>query len=200
MEQFWFDRPLDLVNKDYALFFYPNDKMTMPQKLNSMLRLSIYFAVVMIVFTSNLKFLLVPLVVAIVTCLVYKNTPAKKLRAGEIYDGFDEGACTVPSKDNPFMNVLMNEYEQRPDRSKACDVGDSKVRTSMSKQFDKDLYRDVGDIFNNAASDRQYYTTANTQIPNDQGGFAKWLYDDVKSCKEPKGGAACARNIGISTA
>lgn len=31
---------------------------------------------------------------------------------------------------------------------------------------------------------RQFYSTANTTIPNDQGGFAEFCYGDMISAKE----------------
>ena len=36
-------------------------------------------------------------------------------------------------------------------------------------------YRDPNDIYNRISSERQFYTTPNTTVPNDQTGFAKWL-------------------------
>ena len=197
MEQFWYLQPKDLFSPDYAKYFFPNKKMTFGQRLNAVLRLSIYFAITMVLLTSCTKFLIIPFIVAAATYLLYMQVPVGKgVREGEVRDSFEEGGCTVPTQQNPFMNVLMNEYTERPDRLKACSVEDRKVKNLMGSYFEKDLFRNVGDIFNNAASDRQYYTTANTQIPNDQAGFAKWLYGEGKTCKE-KNGTACARNLGI---
>ena len=38
-------------------------------------------------------------------------------------------------------------------------------------------------IFNNKSSERQFYTTASTTIPNKQREFAEWLYGDNDNCK-----------------
>ena len=40
---------------------------------------------------------------------------------------------------------------------------------------------------------RQYYTEANTQVPNEQGAFANWLYGTENICKE---GSIYARRTG----
>eukprot|EP00798_Chlamydomonas_sp_ICE-L_P019645 gene19645-26331_t len=173
--------------------------MDFVQRMNAVMRFSVYFAVVMIVLTSNMKYVLVPVVVAIITYLLHQRMPQSTgptLKDGQVYDKFAERGCTAPSNNNPFMNVLMNEYVDAPDRLRACDVEDNKVRKLVNKHFDENLPRNVDDIFNKQASDRQYYTTPNTQIPNDQESFVKWLYGGAKTCKE-NNGVACARNIGI---
>jgi len=99
----------------------------------------------------------------------------------------DGTKCVAPSKKNPFMNVLMSDYTDAPDRSKACDITDKHVSTMSKDHFDSDLYRDVDDIFHKKASDRQFYTTPVTTIPNDSVGFAKWCYNRGQTCKEGNG-------------
>ena len=69
----------------------------------------------------------------------------------------------------------------------------------IAKNFDdptiKDkLFQDLGDKFTFDRSMRQWYSTPNTQIPNDQGSFADWCYGDMKSCKEGHE-LACTRNM-----
>lgn len=92
--------------------------------------------------------------------------------------------CTVPTKQNPFMNVLINEYEENPLRKKACFIN-KQVGEYVDKYFNEDLYRSVDDIYQKNASERQYYTMPSTEIPNEQDKFAKWLYGiDGKTCKE----------------
>lgn len=64
----------------------------------------------------------------------------------------------------------------------------------MEDNFDNKLYKNVDDAFNRNSSSRQFYTTANTTIPNDQTGFAHWLYYvNDKTCKE-KNGLKCYDN------
>jgi hypothetical protein len=44
-------------------------------------------------------------------------------------------------------------------------------------------YKDLGEAMNFDNSMRQFHTTANTTIPNDQEAFAKSLYGNMPSCK-----------------
>ena len=105
----------------------------------------------------------------------------------------DGNVCTRPSKNNPFMNVTMNELATNPSRPKACPIN-SKVKHTMKNYFDHNLYRDVDDIFHKKASDRQYYTMPSTEVPNDATAYANWLYGTKKTCKEGNG-TQCYTNI-----
>ena len=57
------------------------------------------------------------------------------------------------------------------------------------------LYKDVSDIFSKNNSQRQFYTTPVTTIPNDQGSFADWLYKTPPTCKENNGNQCVANNF-----
>ena len=52
----------------------------------------------------------------------------------------------------------------------------------------------IESLFNNKSSQRQFYTLPSTTIPNDQGGFANWLYNRGPSCKQGNGDQ-CWRNV-----
>ena len=41
---------------------------------------------------------------------------------------------------------------------------------------------------------RQFYSTANTTIPNNQAGFAEFCYGNMSSCKEGDD-MACSKNL-----
>ena len=50
--------------------------------------------------------------------------------------------------------------------------------------IEKKLFQDLG---NNTAFDysmRNFYSTANTEIPSDQKSFTEYLYGDMKSTKD----------------
>lgn len=106
-------------------------------------------------------------------------------------ESFQTESCTKPTLDNPFMNVTMKDYlNEDPktnaivDRPKACDISDETVKKSMDDMFNNNLFKDVNDVFGKMNSQRQFYTMPNTQIPNAQDDFAKWLYMNPKTCKE----------------
>jgi hypothetical protein len=90
--------------------------------------------------------------------------------------------CSVPTKENPFGNVLINEYSDNPGRPPACAYKD--VETDINEKFKSGLFTDLEDVYGNENSQRQFFTTPNTEIPNDQINFAKWCYQKDKTCKE----------------
>ena len=112
-------------------------------------------------------------------------------RANTERESFETESCTKPTLDNPFMNVTMKDYlNEDPktnaivDRPKACDISDETIKKSMDDMFNNNLFKDVNDVFGKMNSQRQFYTMPNTQIPNAQDDFAKWLYMNPKTCKE----------------
>jgi hypothetical protein len=96
---------------------------------------------------------------------------------------YDKATCRKPTKDNPFMNPNTTEYNNS-DPPMACNVDDVDIKENMTKEFNKDLYRDIDDLWERNNSQRQFYTVPNTQIPNNQTEFAEWLYKIPETCKE----------------
>jgi hypothetical protein len=99
-------------------------------------------------------------------------------------DKYTNETCIKPTKNNPFMNVLISDYVENPNRPKACNINNSTISKEIEKDFNFGLYRDVGDIFSKGASDRQYMTNPNTIIPNDREILANWLYKTGPTGKE----------------
>lgn len=71
-ENYWFqDLSNSLFNLDFALRIFPNQNMTYPEKINSMVRLSIYIGLILALFYANYLFLYIPIIVMIMTYLLY---------------------------------------------------------------------------------------------------------------------------------
>jgi hypothetical protein len=190
----WYRAPLRFIGRDNFLAFFPTPDMSMAAKLNAVMRLTIYFTLLTVLVTRELRVLYIVFVVALLTIGIYEMNAALDLEKKEAFernswalDNRNNRVCVAPSPSNPFMNVLMHEYVQNPERADACDVENSEVKAMMKTHFDKDAIRDVDDIFHKKASDRQFYTTPNTGIPNDQDSFANWLYKTGGTCKEGNG-------------
>jgi hypothetical protein len=112
----------------------------------------------------------------------------------------------IPStKNNPFMNVLVTDYKDNPNRDAEIskhvyfdnDDKRQEIQKTIKHNFKNNLYKDVSDVFGRMNSERQFYTTPITTIPNDQGNFAKWLYGRPKTCKE-NNGDQCYKNISFN--
>ena len=178
--------------------FVPRDGMTFNQKLNSVVRLALYVSMIHFLMFNETSVFTVTACTMIVTILYhyskresYSNPsiirPADKHKLGKD-TAVSELQCTKPKKENPFMNVLINEYTENPGRNPACDVEDGIVKKRMDDSFhNDDTYREIDDVFDRKTSFRQFHTMPNTQIPNKQDHFAKWLYDTGESYKEGNG-------------
>ena len=92
------------------------------------------------------------------------------------------------------MNPSLADLTFNPDKPGACDVTNDKIKENIDNKFNRRIFKDVNDLFNNQSSQRQFYTVASTTIPNDQGGFADWLYNRGPSCKDGNGDQ-CWRNV-----
>lgn len=177
MSAIWYRDPAQLFTRDTYLVFFPVDGMPLADKLNAVMRLSVYFALVMAALRQNLQFLLVPVVVGLGTAGIYEALEREAYTAGAAGSGggAPRAPCTAPQAENPFMNVLVTEYVTDPTRPAACDVQDRGVQNEVRRHFEAGLYRNIEDIYGRNASDRQFYTTPSTTIPNDQEAFVKFL-------------------------
>jgi hypothetical protein len=112
------------------------------------------------------------------------------------------------NKKNPFSNVLLTDIMDDPDRKSAPPSFNPDVEEKITKnvkkgvQFmnpginntNKQLFGDLWEKFELDQSNRIFYSTANTRVTNDQGAYAKYLYDDMKySGKESTPEGAFAR-------
>ena len=109
---------------------------------------------------------------------------------------------------NPLSNVLMSDYDYNPNKKPAPPSFTEKDRETILDEtknqiqmlnpdqpnIEKKLFQDVTENLEFEQSMRQFYSTANTTIPNDQKGFAEFCYGDMISAKEGNKFAAVRNN------
>jgi hypothetical protein len=195
----WYKDIVNFFDINNVFVLYPSSEMEYSEKLNSIMRVVLYITIILYSLMNDTKVFILLIIVGAVVYLMYEVEENKeKYLEKDRYARYDKDeymketetynrVCTQPTKDNPFMNVTMNEYQENPKRGKACKI-DKKVNEYINDYFNEDLYRSVDDIYNKNASERQYYTMPVTEIPNNQDKFAQWLYgNDDKTCKEGNG-------------
>jgi hypothetical protein len=182
-DPFWYENPFIIFRKDRLIEFFPHNDMTLYEKLNAMLRFSIYFIILNVLFKKNINNIIVfPIIIGLLTLYLYKiDTPTNKSNF-TITD--NEENCEEPTDENPFMNVLISDYTENPNKKQACNVNNPNIKRKMKEKFEKNLYIDTIDLWDRNNSQREYYTMPNTTIPNDQVNFANWLYKLPTTCKE----------------
>jgi hypothetical protein len=197
MTEIWYKDLTSFFYVNNLLIIFPTGSMTQTEKLNSLFRLSIYISTILYLLNNNHKSLYIFIVAGCITYIFSLYDDTEEEYVDTMFDETDEFEdklkkelhkknYTLPTKDNPFMNVLMHEYTENPKRKKA--ISHSRVNDEIEAYFNKNLYRSVDDLYNKNASDRQYITMPNTEIPNDQDSFARALYfNPNKTCKEGNG-------------
>lgn len=179
--------------KDLGLFvrrareFWPSRDQTFEERVNAMVRFTLYATGLVYLFNRQPRYLAFGLVFVLVLTAVYvlrphppPPSPPHQHAASVAATGSRH--CTRPTKDNPFGNVLLTEYADNPDRPEACMYDD--VKDAMRQSFNHNLFRNLTDVYEKQNSQRQFYTMPNTTIPNNQNDFAQFLYGTGPTCKE----------------
>jgi len=182
---FWYNDYTVLFKEQ--LQFWPQPNMSQSEKLNAISRMIILITLVVFVYTSSIRVILIGIATLIVIVFHEKNVTQESF-----FQSWDTAAHTKPTDKNPLMNVLLPELNgnpRRPSAEKSYDADtETQINTSVKSMFyDPVLYEGVNNEVDLKMSMRNFYTTANTTIPNDQEGFAKFCYGNMPSEKDGTG-------------
>lgn len=219
----WINEFSILFKTDKLNDFFPSKEQTQEERINSLVRLSFYVAIILCIYFSNYKFLSIFVFFLFFTFIIYNNhpslnsnhpeyihvkqpltlnnfTPNLSKSQSQVVEGLNntEGTCTKPTLNNPFMNFTMNDYLNISDgyivnKNMACDPNDPEIKKQIDNSFNNNLFHDVSDVWGKMNSQRQFYTNPSTQIVNDRESFQNWLSMSPETCKENQ--EACSKNI-----
>lgn len=137
--------------------------------------------------TNNLKF---------DTYQSSKKKKSKHFSYDEI-DKFQKHTCKRPTEDNPFMNPTLNDFTKEfPPQ--ACNIEDDDIKTEIDDNFNKNLFKDISDLFEKQNSQRQFYSIPGSSVP-DTITFANWLYSPENTCKSNQVKCVGHENLRYST-
>tara|TARA_B110000285_G_scaffold176929_1_gene198750 strand:- start:1652 stop:2290 length:639 start_codon:yes stop_codon:yes gene_type:complete len=204
MTPLWINDVSVLYNGNYLFEIIPNKGFDFNRKLNSLVRLSIYYSAIMFLVNKDTNIFFLPAIVLAISVILNKNhaktqieESTNNLKMDEIKVMEDDmnivsSSCRIPTDENPFMNAL---HTTNSPNLKSCSSYNNKgVQRDIDNKFNTDLYRDANDIFGKNNSQRQFYTVPGGSIPNDQESFTNWLYKTPKTCKEGNG-TQCFSNV-----
>ena len=176
-EQIWFKDPAVLFTAETWSKFVPLQNMSTSESLNSVVRFSVYFALFLFLANGTTAYILTIPIVMVFTLLLYNLFPN-----GKTLEPFTERmtrntAYTMPSQNNPFMNVQLTEIQDNPNREDAAPTNRRDVKAEMYKNFQKtsDIHMDTTDLFDQTQAMRTFHTLQSAKVPNDLDGFKKWL-------------------------
>jgi hypothetical protein len=184
---------------------WPLENMTREQKINAITRLVILLTLTGFLFLNDIKILITGITSIIILVFTYyilnRNNNLNKIKESfsneEIYDKVKHNFSN-PTSINPIMNVLLPEIQDNPNKLPAAPSYNNAVKKIINEEtksfivsnFDnnetvkKNLFDDKGDNVVFEQSMRQFYTTANTRVPNNQAEFARFCYGNMASCKD----------------
>lgn len=178
-----FDDPKQIIRADKVAEFWPTKDQTSAQRVNATARFVVYATCILYLIRRDIRvFILGATVLGVLFVMekshMIKGSAAKK-RAATVSEKY-MGACQGPTLDNPMGNVLISDYDGRPDRPSACryDTVRGEVNQMLSGRIPYGPQKSrspLPDAQRNAF-DRQFVTGPVTTIPGDQTAFAEWLY------------------------
>lgn len=205
----WIEDPKELIRNDRLLEFVPKLNMSYSERINAIVRFSSYAGLVLSLLHSNYIYLYIPIIVLVITYLVYifqsphikesyQNLELEDQSKNILFTRGGNGLYEKPKKcyntsvDNPFMNPLPTDDRKR---GPACStINNAKTASKVEANFGNGLFTDVNDIYNKRHSQRQWYTVPNTTFGEEQGKFAQWLYGVGPTCKEGNGNQCVGNN------
>lgn len=186
-EQIWYKDPTILFAQDTWNKFVPTDDMSTAERLNSTVRFSIYFSALFFLTTGVTTYVMAIPVVMAITVVMYmyfpNGTTLEPFKIGSVSKK-RKGEFTMPTAANPFMNVLLPEILDNPNREDAAPINRRDVKADIYKTFQKtsDIHMDTTDLFDQSQAMRTFHTLQSAKVPNDLDGFKKWL---AKGVNEP---------------
>ena len=212
---FWFEDPLILLKQKYIMELIPKNEMSRNQKLNAVMRVVLGLTIIGYAISRRTAILVSAFLVGVISIVYWWNGSRYEKEA--IKEGLEamnqtrfstpELELTKPTKDNPMMNIRVNDILDNPTRAPALPSFDPKVEKEINdktkdfvtEQFNSDpkirelLFSDLVETIKFDDSMRNFHSMPSTSLPNDQGAFAQFCYGDQPSCKEGDG-LACERN------
>lgn len=88
-----------------------------------------------------------------------------------------------PTVDNPFVNPILNDFNTE-NAPYPVNIDDEQIQDKVNLTYNKDLFKDVSDLYDSKNVQRQFFTVPGGAVPNDQQKFAEWCYGVPKTCKE----------------
>jgi hypothetical protein len=206
---FWFENPNVLLNPLYLYEFFPNEDMTYEQKLNAVSRTVIVLTLAGFAFSQKMRIVIIGVITLVAISILFfthrhssKKEGFEDVLSSVVGDLMAEKKIIVPADvfdeatpSNPFSNVLVTDYEYNVHKKPAPPIGNGNTSLEQAKKMvieqnatqpdiaDK-LFKNLGDEYEFEQSMRSFVSQPGTTIPNDQAGFADFLYGGLISGRE----------------
>ena len=187
----WTHRPGVLLERWRE--FFPGPDQTAAERVNSIVRLCLYCSVAVYLYNRRLRYVAFGAgAAAAITAIYATSTPDAEYADDTRGAGAGKTrACTLPTPQNPFANLLLTEVGKG--RPGACRYDD--VRDEITRNFNIGMPRDVRDFDDGRnTAQRAFYTMPVTTDVPDMKAYSNFMYGSLNSCKENQ--AMCGTRTG----
>ena len=193
-KKLWFNDP-NILLKDMDI--WPMEKMSSIEKYNAITRLVLIRTIIGFIATKSVQIILIGILCLGIIVYVNINNKEKDKNLININENFVNNDLyelikpnlDLGSKTNPFGNVMLDSDK---DKKIAAPGYNKDVKEEIKKNVMEAIKEtnknnsDIGKLIENdvdnknfEASLHNYYSAANSQIPNDQKGFMDFCYGDL---------------------
>uniref|UniRef100_A0A6C0KS96 Minor capsid protein P9 transmembrane helices domain-containing protein n=1 Tax=viral metagenome TaxID=1070528 RepID=A0A6C0KS96_9ZZZZ len=197
-EKIWFDDLQNFITYDNYYVILPLQQMSIAEKINAIVRFFVYLGIFLTLLKNDYRYLFFGIIAGLLSIFLYNYEVKQKIESEKFLekkqlDIVDNKVCSRSTVDNPFMNSSIADISLNPEHPQACNIDNNGIKNVIKKNYDRRMFKDVSDIYDKLASQRQFYTMPVTTIPGDQKSFAEWCYGNPATCKDGNG-EACYRN------
>jgi hypothetical protein len=190
MASAWTDQLPQLTNVQRWHQFWPDDSLSLLEKHHAIIRFTVYLSIGLCWYYHHWIPLLLILVIVGLSKYMYEResesvhgSPLFHTGHGLHESGIQGHGCTLPTTQNPYMNVTMADQMDGVTKPGACRHPEARQEMQRIEQ-DHIGYRDTTDLFDRSSSQRTFYTMPNTEYPMNQQSFLNYLYPLKTTCKE----------------
>jgi hypothetical protein len=177
-DQFWFNKPQILFEKNRLTSFWPSKYHSYEERINALTRFIVYCGTILSLHKRKSDPMVMALLLVFVLVVISKSK--NKVMEKIMKVQYPERDCQSPTINNPMANQIPYDGVFR---KKACNSRSvaNDITNSLFAEFPTDGLSNMSKDF----IERQFFSVPNTDIVNDQKGFATWLYGEPnkKMCK-----------------
>ena len=177
-DPFWFKKPEILLSKKNVLQFWPSKFQSYEERINAITRFILYTGVILGLQKKNTAPIVYSLL--LIGCIVFVSKSDNPILQKILIKTQLNSDCQLPTSTNPLGNQIPFDDVNRKPGCKSFLVEDE-ITKNLFAEFPTNGLSNTNKDF----IERQFFSTANTDIVNDQKGFASWLYGspNKKMCK-----------------
>ena len=183
----WFEDPKQLIRTDKVLEFWPSNSLTPEERVNATARFIIYATCILYLINRDVRIFVLGGTALGVLYIMERTDMIKHVTAKTAHEN-PKRPCTLPTQDNPMGNVLLTDFNDRPDRPSACEYSTVKKSsdffTTNGIEYGPSRSRSSLPEYQRNACSRQFVSTANSSLGNDP--YYEFLHgkQGKKTCRQ----------------